>query len=46
MASIVEFALAVVGAVFIVGCLGGAALLWLTRDRIHHTAGSDDQDWR
>jgi hypothetical protein len=33
MTSIVEFALAVVGAVFILGFLGVAALLWLTGDR-------------
>jgi hypothetical protein len=34
MPSIVEFALAVVGAVFILGCLGVAALLWFTGDRV------------
>jgi hypothetical protein len=46
MTSMVEFALAVVGAVFIFGCLGVAALLWFTRGRFQRTARSeDDPDW-
>ncbi len=41
MASILEFALAVVGAVFILGCLGVVALVWLTADRTHSTHRQD-----